>query len=293
MEIYSFNELSEDQKRNIYQLMNSFESKSSFTSYEEMAGFIGGIVFDRGRSFFSLWEGGKLLGTLGAISKEAEVRGEIFITGINIKGLNIDVFEPLLSKALDYCSDFKDVRFRLGVMSDRNYLIPVVEKCGFREANRNLVMKYCGGIVKLQEEDDNCFKPLCPENIKDYQRVESAAFLQAPNGGAVEDEELPELLEEYQGNNLAGIFYKAGMPSGTYTLRIKDGAGWIESIGVAPDSQGRGIGRILLNKSIQVLQGKEVPEIKLSVFSSNDRAVQLYLKSGFQVESEHSIWYER
>lgn len=293
MIIHSFSELTEEQKRNIYQLMNSFEYKSSFESFEEMAHFFDGVVFDYGRSFFSIWEENRLLGTLGATPKEAAAKGEIFLTAINIKEQNADVLDPLLKKAFDYCSDFNTAKFRLGVMHDRHYLIPAVKKCGFGEADRNLVMIYNGGSVKPQEEDTNIFKSLCPENIKDYQRVESAAFLQAPNGGAVEDDELQDLLEEYQGSDLAGVFYKSGMPAGTYTLRIKEDAGWIESIGVAPEFQGKGIGRILLHKSVEVLQHKDVPKIKLSVFSSNERAVQLYLKSGFTVESEQSIWYEK
>lgn len=293
MNIHSFSELSEEQKRNIYQFANSFEYKSSFGSYEEMSRLFEGIIFDYGKSLFSLWEEGRLLGTLGAISKEAAARGEIFITAINIKEHDIIMLEPLLTKAFDYCSDFKAARFRLGVMYDRFYLIPEVEKCGFKEADRNLVMKYTGNAVKLQEDAEKCFNPLSPESIKDYQRVESAAFLQAPNGGAVEDDDLQDLLEEYRESDLAGVLYVNGIAAGTYTLRIKEDTGWIESIGVAPDFQGKGIGRLLLLKSVEVLQGKEVPEIKLSVFSSNSRAVQLYLKSGFKVESEQSIWYER
>lgn len=293
MQIYSFNELSEEQKRNIYQLINSFEGNSSFESYEEMSDFFNGVVFDYGKSHFSLWEDDKLQGTLGVIAKEAAARGEIFITGINISEQNTGIFEPLLLKAFDYCSGIEPARFRLGIMPDRHYLIPIAVKCGFKEADRNLIMKYLGGPISLKDEKDRSFKTLSPECIKDYQRVESAAFLQAPNGGAVEDDELEDLLNEYQGSNLAGVFYDNGLPSGTYTLRIKEDAGWIESIGVAPEAQGRGIGRLLLHKSIEVLQGKGVPEIKLSVFKANTRAVELYLKSGFTVEREHSIWYER
>ena len=293
MRICSFNELSEEQKRNIYQFINSFEYKSSFESCEEMTRFFEGIVFDHGDSHFSLWEGSELLGTLGAITKEASARGEIFLTALNIKEQHSAMLELLLSKAFDYCSRFQGIKFRLGIMYDRHYLIPAVEKSGFKEADRNLVMLYAGNAVKLHDDSEKCFKALCPECIKDYQRVESAAFLQAPNGGAVEDDELQELLDEFSGTNMAGIFYADGAPAGTYTLRLKEDAGWIESIGVAPEFQGRGIGRTLLYKSVEVLQAAGVPKIKLSVFSSNARAKQLYLKSGFMIESEHSIWYEK
>ncbi|HYF82194.1 MAG TPA: GNAT family N-acetyltransferase [Clostridia bacterium] len=293
MRIYSFNELSEEQKRNIYQFTDSFKSKNSYGSYDEMVKLYEGVAFDHGSSYFSLWDDKRPVATIGVISKEAEARGEIFLVCINIKEQDSHKLSKLLSKAYDYCSGIKAAKFRLGVMHDRYYLISELEKSGYVEVNRNLIMRYCGGNIGFEEDMDKCFKPLSPENIKDYQRVESAAFLQAPNGGVVEDEELQGLLDEYCGSNLAGVFYAEDIPAGTYTLRIKDDDGWIESIGVAPEYQGRGIGRMLLHKSIKVLQAVGVKNIKLSVFDTNTRALTLYKKDGFEVESEPSIWYEK
>ncbi len=292
MSSYAFSELPENQRKEIYRLIESFDYKNNYGSFEEMVRFYGGVVFDYGNSFFSLWEDNKLIGTLGVISKDAEVRGEIFLVSINIKEKDIDKLGLLLSKAFDYCSGIK-ARFKLGVMHDRHYMIPAVEKSGFKETYRNLVMRYQGGAAALQEETEKCFKTLCPENIKDYQKVENAAFLQAPNGGMIEDEELQDLLDEYRGTDMAGVFYEDGRPAGTYTLKVKDNTGWIESIGVFSGFQRRGIGRRLLFKSVKILQDADVENIKLSVFNINTRAVELYLKSGFQVESEHSIWFEK
>ena len=243
MRIYPFSELSEEHKRNIYQFIGSFEYKSSFGSYEEMAKLYEGIAFDNGNSHFSLWESKKLIGTLGVISKDVAIRGEIFLVSINIKEQDSDKLALLLSKTFDYCSGIKAAKFMLGIMYDRYYLIPAVEESDFKEAYRNLVMSYNGGDVALQEKADKCFKTLCPENIKDYQQVENAAFLLAPNGAIIEDEELQDYLDEYCGNNLAGIYYENDKPTGVYTLKIKDNVGWIESIGVAPEFHGCGIGK--------------------------------------------------
>lgn len=292
MSIYAFNELSESQKQDIYRFIESFEYKNNYESYEEMVKFYNGVVFDYGDSCFTLWEDNRLVGTLGVISKDAAIRGEIFLVSINIKEKDIDKLELLLIKAFNYCSDIR-AKFKFGIMYDRYYMIPVVEKIGFTETYRNLIMRYQGSDVSLPEEAEKCFKALSPENIKDYQRVENAAFLQAPNGGMLEDEELQGLLDEYCRSNMAGVFYEDNKPAGTYTLKIKDSAGWIESIGVAPEFQGRGIGRKLLSKAVKVLQDKGTEKIRLSVFNINTRAVGLYLKNGFQVESEHSIWYEK
>lgn len=293
MRIYSFNELSEEQKRNVYLFITSFPFKGGFESYEEMAKLHGGVAFDHGCSYFSLWEDAKVIATLGVVSKEAEARGEIFLVSINIKEEEIDQLEMLLSRAFEYCGHINGAKYKLGIMYDRYYLIPNVKKSGFKEIYRNLVMQYNGGNVILQDETNKCFKTLCPENIKDYQKVENAAFLQAPNGSVIEDEELQGLLDEYCGTNMAGVFYEDDKPAGTYTLRIRNSVGWIEGIGVSPEYQGRGIGRKLLYKSVKVLQDAEAEKVKLSVFNTNTRALGLYVKSGFVLESEYSIWYEK
>ncbi|HWR60962.1 MAG TPA: hypothetical protein VN580_05085 [Clostridia bacterium] len=72
--ICAFSELSEEQKRNIYQFVSSFEYSGGFDSFEEMSGFYGGIAFGNGSSHFSLWEEGGPVGTLGVIAKNAAGR---------------------------------------------------------------------------------------------------------------------------------------------------------------------------------------------------------------------------
>lgn len=293
MSIFSFNELSEEQKRSLHMFINSFPYKGNCKSYEEMVKLFDGVVFDYGSSYFSLWEDSNIIATLGVIPKDAAARGEIFLVDLNVREQDSLRLTELLDRAYHYCSEIKNAKFRLGIVHDKYYLIPVVEKSGFKEVDRNLVMQYSGRNILLPEEAERCFKALCTENIKDYQMVENAAFRQAPNGGAIEDEELQDLLEEYRGTDMAGVYYENDKPAGTYTLKIKDDGGWIESIGVAPEFQGRGIGRKLLYKSVEVLQGAGEKKVRLSVFSSNTRAYGLYIKSGFTIENEHSRWYEK
>jgi mycothiol synthase len=55
----------------------------------------------------------------------------------------------------------------------------------------------------------------------------------------------------------------------------------IWAIGVAPDRQGRGIGRQLLRWGVERLRGLGVEEVRLSVNSGNEGALGLYLGEGF------------
>lgn len=291
--ICTFNELSEEQKRNIYQFVSSFEYTGGFDSFEEMAGFYGGVAFGNGSSHLSLWEDGGPAGTLGVVAKDAAVRKEVFLVGICLREPEAYRLPQLLSKAFDCCSGIKAGSFKLGLNYDRYYLVPMVEKSGFREAYRYFEMKYHGGTVTLPQETAQCFSSLSPDNIKEFRRVHNAAFLLAPNGAAIEDSELPGYLEEYGGSSLAGIYYEAGAAAGVYILKLKGSEGYIDGIGAAPEFHGRGIGKKLLLRSIEMLQQAGAEKIGLSVFDSNSRAFEMYIRQGFEVEREHSVWFEK
>ncbi|HWQ30418.1 MAG TPA: GNAT family N-acetyltransferase [Negativicutes bacterium] len=293
MQIRSFNELSKEQKRNIYQFITSFEYKGGFESYESMVGFYGGIAFDDGLSHFSLWDGDEPVGTLGAVVREADLRKEIFLTGVSFREAQADKLGLLLDKAFEYCSGFRDMSFKLGLNHDRYYMISAAEENGFRMIYRYLEMNYKGERICLSPEVQKDFYRLEPNTIKDFQRVHNAAFLLAPNGAGIEDGELQEYLDNYSDNDLTGVYYEGGAAAGVYLLKLEGTEGYIEGIGTAPEFFGRGIGKKLLLRSLQVLQEAGAEKIGLSVFDSNTKAFGLYLKSGFEVEKEHSVWLEK
>lgn len=61
----------------------------------------------------------------------------------------------------------------------------------------------------------------------------------------------------------------------------------VDAIVVAPDFQGKGIGKEILDKLlVEIRKNKDVKEIWLSVHPQNKSALSLYLKSGFVI-SEH------
>lgn len=294
MRIEAFSSLTEGQKRKIFDMISSFNNYFNPQSFEDMEAFYGGIAFDNGKSHFSLWEGDELIGTLGVISKEAAIRGEIFLVGLNLAEPYSDKLDMLLSKAFEYCSHIDKASCKLGIMPYMRHLIPGVLENGFRETYRNLEMKYYGSMEGIPQDIDRGFESIGSANVKEFQKVHNKSFLTSPNGAPIEDEELQELLEDYSGDpELAGLYFEDSIPAGIYLLKIKDGAGWIDGIGVHPSLQGRGIGKKLLLKSVKVLKERGVSEIKLSVFDINKNAVRLYLNNGFKIEREHSIWYEK
>jgi ribosomal-protein-alanine N-acetyltransferase len=58
--------------------------------------------------------------------------------------------------------------------------------------------------------------------------------------------------------------------------------GHVKDIAVHPDSRGEGIGAALLRRSLSALAGQGVRSVKLEVRRSNDAAMNLYEKHGFE-----------
>ncbi len=66
------------------------------------------------------------------------------------------------------------------------------------------------------------------------------------------------------------------------TSEVSPGVGHTTQICVMPGFQGHGLGRMLMNKSSEILRNLKFKELTLTVTSENRTAVQLYERLGFQ-----------
>ncbi len=86
---------------------------------------------------------------------------------------------------------------------------------------------------------------------------------------------LPEasfVLRPAHASHIAGV---------VLTSRVSDGVGHTTQICAMPGYQGRGLGRRLMEASIQALRVRGFTAVSLTVTSGNERAVRLYEKLGF------------
>lgn len=295
MEIKSFIELDSEEKKVLYNYIMSIGCNHYFDSFKEMVKDYIGIVFNYGESHFSLWEDGKVKGTLAVITKEVREKGEAFITGINIKKEDSEHFRFLLERGLSYISTLKPEKIKVGVYTYISYLMPIVQEYGFKEVYKAMVMRHTKEVeAKLGLNDNMGFEYISEENKKLYQTIHNKAFLNSPNGSTMTDRQLEEFMNEYKScTHLAGICSYRGEAAGIYELCIKNGTGWIEGIGVYPEFWGFGVGRAILDKSVGTLYDSGAKEVKLFVISSNTRAVELYERNGFKLEKITSTWFEK
>lgn len=64
------------------------------------------------------------------------------------------------------------------------------------------------------------------------------------------------------------------------------------SLAVAPEARGRGIGQTLLMAAAEDAQGRGADCIRLEVRASNEPAIALYARSGFQFTGSESGYYD-
>ena len=67
------------------------------------------------------------------------------------------------------------------------------------------------------------------------------------------------------------------------TSRVAAGVAHVTQVCVAPERQGQGLGRALMEAVLARLAGRGYRGVSLTVTAENERAVQLYYKLGFQV----------
>jgi len=84
-----------------------------------------------------------------------------------------------------------------------------------------------------------------------------------------------------EGDSVVGYFYAQNIV-GEVTLL---------NIAVAPDCQGKGLGRKLLDEFINFCQQKSADSIWLEVRQSNTRAVNLYESAGFNEVDRRTDYY--
>ena len=82
-----------------------------------------------------------------------------------------------------------------------------------------------------------------------------------------------------------------GSPCGfIICCRISGGAGMIPQIAVHPSYQGRGLGKVLINRTFAQLQTSDYHAVSLTVTKKNRRAFDWYQRLGFKIRKEFGAY---
>lgn len=311
MEIKQFREISTPQKMGLYNFIKSTDSEYNKT-YIEMIKAYESDTFNEGNNIFILFNNGEIKGSVAAITKEINIKGEAFVTDIYFKTeyttnvedclnrsfnvLNTEILLLfLIERVVQYCKKLNAKSIKIGIRESEAHLIPYINKLEFTHIYDAVVMKYRKNkSMVLKVKKDMELIPLSVLNSYDYMYMQNEAFKNSPNGGTIDEAEVKDYIVQYANNeDLIGICNFEKKPCGIYELSLDENIGWIDTIGIIPKYQKRGLGKALIEKCIERLWINGVDQIKLLVITSNEIAMKMYEESGFEKERVFSYWFEK
>lgn len=289
----SFAKLTEAEMLECYKFIKEKRKKSK-QSFEEFMEYNMGEAFNHGENFYTAFADGTVDGTVGIVTREVPVRGEAFIFNFVWNVREGKSTAELLEKAVKVCTDAESPVAKLGIAAVSEEELPsAITEQGFEASYEALNMRLprCKCLTSSNMKTLE-FVTVKDENMEDYVRIHNNAFRRAPNGG---DISLEELGKDVQGCSdkpeLIGLVKYDNAYAGIYYLEVKEGIGWINTVGIHEDYCSKGLGEELVRKCVDMFNTLGVKEIKLTVISSNERAFSLYKKLGFVVEEIISSWF--
>lgn len=160
-------------------------------------------------------------------------------------------------------------------------------RLGFDRARELWVMRRSTSdqLPTLPERDDIVIRGFHADDATALLRVNAAAFARHPEQGAMDDADLRARMGE-PWFDPAGLLLALDAASGAllgfhWTKVHSADLGEVYVVGIAPDAQGRGLGRLLTLAGLHHLTDRGVAEILLYVESDNAAALRLYSGLGF------------
>lgn len=90
---------------------------------------------------------------------------------------------------------------------------------------------------------------------------------------------------------LPGVFGFVSAQGGVILVRVTADEAEILTVAVAPDAQGRGLGRALLEHAMHEAAGRGATSMVLEVSTANAPALALYAAAGFETVGRRSRYY--
>lgn len=126
-------------------------------------------------------------------------------------------------------------------------------------------------LLRLHHEFDPARFIPSPPRVEDAY----AAFL----GAQLEEPDAVVLVAERDGRVLG---YAYAVLEGNDYMALRGPAGVLHDIVVDPAQRGRGVGRILLDAMVAVLESRGAPQVVLSTAERNESAQRLFARAGFR-----------
>lgn len=297
-DIMSFSSLMQEDKNRVYEFIRKIDENYN-RDLEETMLFFQGEIFSKGDNLLILCHENRIVATMGVITKEVEVSGYLFISEVYVdkefykSGIVRSGLGELMKNILHICNIYEKKKIRVGLRYKMNFIEEFILDYSFHKVDEALIMTI--DRIKEGTSSDNCvtLHPLTEESKELFMRMHNNGFMGTPNSDSLSIEEVEAFIHMYGNNNeLIGIIKLNNTPIGMYMLTIEGELGWIDNIALIDEYRGKGYGKKIVAKVIQILKPK-AKEIGLLVMTSNNIAYNLYKIMGFKEKKIFSTWYEK
>ncbi len=177
-----------------------------------------------------------------------------------------------------------------------DYAVQAVTTAGFKTTRRSFVLEHDAPASVSVPDAPSGFSiiPATPLVAGMWAEVANAAFMDFPCRHFMSVEQARVLLPRPR-VIAAGtlIARRAGIPAGV-VLSVAHpeapGLAEIESLGVVPSEQGRGLGRTLLRSALRAAAEAGATRVRLTTMPVDEPMLGLFMDAGFQVVQTRDCW---
>lgn len=241
-------------------------------------------VEDDGRITLTAFDGDVRVGSLWVIVREVPRNGQVFATKADAR--DPAASRELIAGAMAYARAAGAAEIRLGVAPaqrdrwDLDDFLPVYD---------SLELDF--PIDRAVPDPELTLVPVTDDTAEAWRDVINRSFADSPNGSTESPEDVARMRAEPGSELLLG--HRDGRPALAAHVVTSDGAFFVESLGVAPEARGAGLGRALLRALLHHAKAHGATRISLMVMDGNARAYGLYLAEGFTRTRVVSHWFRR
>ena len=139
------------------------------------------------------------------------------------------------------------------------------------------------------------FDPEQPEDAARWVRANAAAFVTHPEQGRVTEADFALMRAEewFDPDDLLLLIDETGEAAGSTWVKTLHGPEVeteLYAVGVRPEYAGRGLGALLLDATLIRMAQHQPSRVTLYVDGENERAVRMYERAGFTVDSRSRQW---
>lgn len=208
----------------------------------------------------------------------------------------IDIIHTDTSDKIDF-SKVENNSYLIQALSDvsNTDFIKYLELNGFHFIESKVTLQKQRYLVNAIE--DTNFRDLIIDDLGVYQDIFFELFGMNSRYNMFPNKKVNEFYYTWMVNSIKGAmddkcigYFLAGKLAGFVTYRVRDGVLTIGLLGVIPEFQGKGISQKLLNYIDNVALNNNISNIKIATQGKNLRALNAYIKNGYNICSiDH--WY--